>query len=170
MHRFRQGSGLQAVSSGQQKGHLGVPFFVAVLGSAIELLQVFRLAEHHHLALGPDVLEGAGAARLNTHSRLPRPKAEVASRIRAWVTRMLLPSVLDAQAPGPHADGLAGADPEPGVETADDEGQPGAVEGLVSSQAASLPSGTVAMPVASSRWATPMPMKPAMISRAITTR
>ena len=74
MHRFRQGSGLQALSSGQQKGHLGVPFFVAVLGSAIELIQVFRLAEYHHLALGPDVLEGAGAGAIEHTQQVAQAK------------------------------------------------------------------------------------------------
>ena len=69
-----------------------------------------------------------------------------------------------------HADGLAGADPEPGVETADDEGQPGAVEGLVSSQAASFALGNVRHAGGQQQVGHPMPMKPAMISRAITTR
>ena len=154
MHRFRQVLGCKPsvlVSKRAPRGAL----FRAVLGSAIELLQVFRLAKHHHLALGPDVLEGAGAGAVKHTQQVAQAKGRGREPDQGLGddANVAAVQVLDAQA-RPHADGLAGADPEPGVETADDEGQPGAVEGLVSSQAASLPSGTCAMPVAS-RWATP---------------
>ena len=102
MHRFRQGSGLQAVSSGQQKGHLGVPFFVAVLGSAIELLQVFRLAEHHHLTLGPDVLEGAGAGAIEHTQQVAQAKGRGGEPDQGLGdANVAAVQVLDAQAPGP---------------------------------------------------------------------
>ena len=60
MHRFRQGSWAASSQFWSAKRAPQGALFVTALGSAIELLQVFRLAEHHHLALGPDVLEGGG--------------------------------------------------------------------------------------------------------------